>query len=56
MGSDSDDGSATSNMCCIVQGDGPLEVNSDSELDEEVEMPYNDLASFCQNFLKNMIC
>ena len=30
----------------------PLEVNSDSELDEEVELPYDDLASFCQKLLE----
>ena len=40
MESDSDDGSDASNMCYMVQGNDLLEVNSNSELDEEVEMPY----------------
>ena len=39
-------------MRYMVQGDDPLEVNFDSELDEDVEMPYDALASFCQKFLK----
>ena len=49
--SDSDDGSATSNICYMVQRDDPLEINSDSELDDN-DMPYDDLASFCQKLLK----
>ena len=35
-GSDSDAGSEASNVCYMVQGDNPLEVNFNSELDEEV--------------------
>ena len=37
-GSNSDDGSDASNICYMVQGDNPLEVNSESELDEDVDM------------------
>ena len=33
-----DEGSVTSNICYMVQGDDPLEVNSDSEFDEDVDM------------------
>ena len=33
MGSDSDEGGDASNMCYIVQGDEPLEINFESELD-----------------------
>ena len=40
-GSDSDDGSNT----YMVQGDNPLEVNFESELDEDVDMSYDELAS-----------
>ena len=36
----------------MVQGDNPLEVNSESELDEDVDMLYDDLASFCQQLLE----
>ena len=46
IGSDSDEGSATSNMCCMVQGDDPLKVYSGSELDDNDQMPYDDLTSF----------
>ena len=45
--SDSDDGSDASNMCYMVQGDDPLEVNSEFKLDEDVNMPYDELAVFC---------
>ena len=47
-----DDGSTTFNMCYMIQGDDPLEVNSDSELDEDVDMSYDELALFCQQLLK----
>ena len=43
-------------MCYMVQGDDPLEVNFESELDENVEIPYDELTLFVNNFLKNMIC
>ena len=33
-------------MCYMVQGNDPLEVNSKSELDKKVEMPYDKLTSF----------
>ena len=55
MGSDSDDGSDASNICYMVQGDNPLEVNSESELEEDIDMSYDELESFV-NFLKNVIC
>ena len=51
-GSDSDDGSDASNIWYIVQGDNPLEINSESELDEDVDMPYDELALFCQQILE----
>ena len=35
VGSDSDVGSDISNKCYMVQGDNPLEVNTESELDDE---------------------
>ena len=44
---DSDDGSDASNICYMVQGDNPLEVNSEFELDEDVDLSYNELAIFC---------
>ena len=47
-GSDSDVGSDASNVCYMVQGDNPLEVTTESEVDEDVDMSYNELASFCQ--------
>ena len=50
--SDSDDASDASNICYMVQGDNPLEVNSESELEEDVDMSYNELASFCQKLLE----
>ena len=56
MGNDSDEGSDASNTCYMVQRDDPLEVNSESELDEDVDMPYDELLCFINNFLKNMIC
>ena len=49
-GSDSDVGSDISNVCYMVQGDNPLKVNSESELEEVVNMPYEELASFVNNF------
>ena len=55
MGSDLDDGSDASNICYMVQGDVPLKVNSKSELEEDIDMPYDELASFVKNFFKNMI-
>ena len=51
-GSDSDDGSDASNMCYMVQGDDPLEVNSESELEEDIDMPYDELVFFCQKLFK----
>jgi len=30
----------------------PLEVNSDSEIDEDVEVPYDELVLFCQKLLE----
>ena len=56
MGSDSNDGSATSSISYMIQGDDPLEVNSESEVDEDVDMPYDELAMFCQLLKKNMNC
>ena len=44
-GSDSDVGSNTSNACFMVQGDNPLEVTTESEVDEN-DMSYDDLSSF----------
>ena len=52
MGSDSDVGSEASNVCYMVQGDNPLEVNSQSELEEDVDISYDELESFCQQLLK----
>ena len=51
MGSDSDL-SDTSNMCYMVQGDDPLEVKSDSELDDDVDISYDELALLCHEILK----
>ena len=51
-GSDLDDGNDVSNLCYMVQGDNPLEVNSESELDEDVDMSYDELALFCQQILE----
>jgi len=39
-------------MCYMVQRDDPLEVNSDSELDNDDEMPYDELVMFCQKLLE----
>ena len=49
---DSDDESATSNMCYMVQGDDHLEVNSDSEFDKDVDISYDKLALLCHKLLK----
>ena len=38
----------------MVQGDDSLEVNSESELDEDVDISYDELALFCQKLLKSM--
>ena len=51
-GSDSNDGSDASNMCYMVQGDDHFEVNSESELEEDIDMHYDELASFCQKLLQ----
>jgi len=50
-GSDSDVGSDTSNKCYMVQGDDPLEVNSESD-DEDINMSYDELNSLCQLLLE----
>ena len=47
-GSDSNVESDASNVYYMVQGDNPLEVNSESELDEDIDMSYDELATFCQ--------
>ena len=39
-------------MCYMVQGDDPLEVNSDSKFDEDIDMSYDDLALLCHKLLK----
>ena len=36
----------------MVQGDNPLEINSESKLDEDVDMSYDELTLFCQQLLK----
>ena len=36
----------------MVQGVDPLEVNSESQLEEDIDMPYDEHASFCQKFLQ----
>ena len=51
-GSDSDVESEASNACYMVQGDNPLEVNIESKLEEDVDMSYNELESFCQQLLE----
>ena len=56
MGSDSYEGSGTSNTCYMAQKDNPFEVNFKSEVDENIDMPYDELACFVNNFLKNMKC
>ena len=50
-GSDSDVGSDTSNLCYMVQGDNPLEITTESEV-EENDMSYDELTSFCQQLLE----
>ena len=52
-GSDSDVGSDASNLCYMVQGDNPLEVTTESEVDEN-DMSYDSLALFVNSFLRNM--
>ena len=42
-GSDSDVGSNTSNLCYMVQGDNPLEVTTESEVNEDNDMSYDEL-------------
>ena len=54
--SDSDVRSEASNVCYMVQGNNPLEVNTESELEEDVDMSYNELASFCQQLLEKYDC
>jgi len=49
--SDLDEESDTSNMCYMVQGH-PLEINSESELNEDDNIPYDDLA-LCRLFKKS---
>ena len=44
-GSDSDVGIDTSNACYMVQGDNPLEVTTESEVDEN-DMSYDELSTF----------
>ena len=39
-------------MCYMIQGDDLLEINSDSELDNDDEMPYNEVALFCQKLFQ----
>ena len=36
----------------MVQGDNPLEVTTESEVDEDVDMSYDELTSFCQQLLE----
>ena len=36
----------------MVQGDDLLEVNSESEVEEDIDMSYDELASFCQKLLQ----
>ena len=45
-GSDSNVESEASNVCYMVYGDNPLEVNSESELEEDVDMSYDELEFF----------
>ena len=45
-GSDSDVEINASNLCYMVQGDNPLEVNSESELEEDIYMSYDNLHLF----------
>ena len=48
--SHSDEENDASNICYMIQGNEPLVVNSDSELEEEI--PYDDLALLCKMLLK----
>ena len=50
-GSDLDVGSDISNKCYMVQGDDPLEVNSESD-NEDASMSYDELNSLCQLLLE----
>jgi len=50
-GSDSDVGSDTSNKCYMVQGDNPLEVTTESEVDDN-DMSYDELSTFCKLLLE----
>ena len=50
-GSDSDIGSDTSNVCYMVQGDNPLEVNTESD---DEDMSYDELTTFSNYCLRNM--
>ena len=36
----------------MVQGDNPLEVNTEFELEEDVDMSYDELELFCQQLLE----
>ena len=36
----------------MVQEDNPLEVNTESELEEDIDMSYHELESFCQQLLE----
>ena len=49
-GSDSDVDAC--NLCYMVQGDNPLEVTTESGVDEDVDMSYDELTSFCQQLLE----
>ena len=51
-GSDSDVGSDASNVCYMVQGDNPLDVTTESEVEEDVDMSYDEFTSFCQQLLE----
>jgi len=51
-GSDSDVGSDTSNLCYMVQGDNPFEVTTESEVDEDNDMSYDEIFTFCQLLLE----
>ena len=46
--SDSESEVDSTNMCFMVQGDDPLEVNSESNLEEHEQLPYDDLALCCE--------
>ena len=43
---------ATPPTCATWSKGNPLEVTTESEIEEDVEMPYNELASFCQQLLE----